>query len=128
MLFIKSTASDLVRVAEDLSDSECISKIWEALILLMHSESERSSATRTKSEAVDLINNIKTRVDAGDDFNDLAKEYSDCPSSNEGGELGSFGRGAMVPEFETAAFALDVDGTSDVVETAFGFHLIKRTS
>jgi peptidyl-prolyl cis-trans isomerase C len=97
-------------------------------ILLMHSESERSSATRTKSEAVDLINNIKTRVDAGDDFNDLAKEYSDCPSSNEGGELGSFGRGAMVTEFETAAFALDVDGTSDVVETAFGFHLIKRTS
>ena len=61
-------------------------------------------------------------------INDLAKEYSDCPSSNEGGELGSFGRGAMVPEFETAAFALDVDGTSDVVETAFGFHLIKRTS
>ena len=97
-------------------------------IFLMHSESERSSATRTKSEAVDLINNIKTRVDAGDDFNDLAKEYSDCPSSNDGGELGSFGRGAMVPEFETAAFALDVDGTSDVVETAFGFHLIKRTS
>jgi parvulin-like peptidyl-prolyl isomerase len=97
-------------------------------ILLMHSETDRSSATRTKSEAVDLINNIKTRVDAGDDFNDLAKEYSDCPSSNEGGELGSFGRGAMVPEFEKAAFALDVDGTSDVVETAFGFHVIKRTS
>ena len=97
-------------------------------ILLMHSESERSSATRTKSEAVDLINKIKTRVAAGDNFSDLAKEYSDCPSSNDGGELGSFGRGAMVPEFETAAFALDVDGTSDVVETAFGFHLIKRTS
>ena len=97
-------------------------------ILLMHSESERSSATRTKSEALDLINNIKVQVDAGGDFNDLAKEYSDCPSSNDGGALGSFGRGAMVPEFETAAFALDVDGTSDVVETAFGFHLIQRTS
>mgnify|MGYP001172331113 FL=1 len=97
-------------------------------ILLMHSESERSSATRTKSEAVDLINNIKSQVDAGEDFNDLAKEYSDCPSSNDGGALGSFGRGAMVPEFETVAFTLDVDGTSDVVETAFGFHLIKRTS
>ncbi len=61
------------------------------------------------------------------EFGDLAGEYSDCPSSNEGGSLGSFGRGAMVPEFETAAFALDVNGISDVIETSFGFHLIKRT-
>lgn len=97
-------------------------------ILLMHSESERSSATRTKSEAADFINNIKTQVDAGEDFNNLAKDHSDCPSSNDGGALGAFGRGAMVPEFETAAFALDIDEISDVVETAFGFHLIKRTS
>ena len=97
-------------------------------ILLMHSESERSSATRSKSEALELIGDIKNRIDAGEDFIKLAKEYSDCPSSNDGGSLGMFGRGAMVPEFETAAFALDVDGTSDVVETAFGFHLIKRTS
>ena len=97
-------------------------------ILLMHSESERSSATRSKSEALELIGDIKNRIDAGEDFNILAKECSDCPSSNDGGALGMFGRGAMVPEFETAAFALDVDGTSDVVATAFGFHLIKRTS
>ena len=52
-------------------------------ILLMHSESERSSATRTKSEAVDLINNIKTRVGAGDDFNDLAKRGAGGVSSME---------------------------------------------
>ena len=96
-------------------------------ILLMHSESERSSATRTKTEAADLINNIKMKIDAGEEFSDLAGEYSDCPSSNDGGSLGSFGRGAIVPEFETAAFALDVNGISDVVETSFGFHLIKRT-
>ena len=91
-------------------------------------ESERSSATRTKSEALELINDIKKQVEVGEDFPALAKEHSDCPSSNDGGSLGMFGRGAMVPEFESAAFALEVDATSDVVETAFGYHLIKRTA
>ena len=97
-------------------------------ILIMHKESERSSATRTESEALELINDIKKQVEMGEDFPVLAKEHSDCPSSNDGGSLGMFGRGAMVPEFEAAAFALEVDATSDVVKTAFGFHLIKRTS
>ena len=96
--------------------------------LVMHKESERSSATRTKSEALELINDIKKQVEVGEDFPALAKEHSDCPSSNDGGSLGMFGRGAMVPEFESAAFALEVDATSDVVETAFGYHLIKRTA
>tara|TARA_B100001027_G_C16030107_1_gene225119 strand:+ start:62 stop:382 length:321 start_codon:yes stop_codon:yes gene_type:complete len=97
-------------------------------ILVMHKESERSSATRTKSEALELISNIKKQVELGEDFSALAKEHSDCPSSNDGGSLGMFGRGAMVPEFESAAFALELDATSDIVETAFGFHLIKRTN
>ena len=97
-------------------------------ILVMHKESERSSATRTESEALELINDIKKQVEMGEDFSALAKEHSDCPSCNDGGSLGTFGRGAMVPEFEAAAFALKVDATSDVVKTAFGFHLIKRDS
>ena len=91
-------------------------------------ESERSSATRTESEALEHINDIRKQVEMGADFPALAKEHSDCPSSNDGGSLGMFGRGAMVPEFEAAAFALEVDAISDVVKTAFGFHLIKRTS
>ena len=74
----------------------------------MHKESERSSATRTESEALELINDIKKQVEMGEDFPALAKEHSDCPSSNDGGSLGTFGRGAMVPEFEAAAFALEV--------------------
>ena len=60
-------------------------------------------------------------------FFDLAKEHSDCPSGNEGGDLGHFGKGMMVPEFEESAFSMEVGETSGVVETSFGYHLIQRT-
>jgi peptidyl-prolyl cis-trans isomerase C len=60
-------------------------------------------------------------------FEEAAKEYSSCPSSQNGGDLGNFTRGKMVPEFENAAFALDVDQVSGVVQTQFGFHIIKVT-
>ncbi len=97
-------------------------------ILVMHNESDRSTASRTKDEAMELINEIKTKLDDGADFSELAGESSDCPSSKNGGDLGQFGRGQMVKPFEEAAFALKVDATSDVVETDFGFHLIHRNA
>lgn len=97
-------------------------------ILLMYDGSMRSSATRSKEEALELINKLKTDIEGGADFAGLAQEHSDCPSGQSGGDLGMFGRGQMVPEFETATFALEVGGTSDVVETAFGYHLITRTA
>ncbi len=56
-----------------------------------------------------------------------ARQHSDCPSSRQGGDLGSFGRGAMLAEFEEAAFGLDVGQSSAVVETEYGYHLIQRT-
>ena len=96
-------------------------------ILLMYAGSQRSSATRSKEEALSQIEDLKTRLEEGADFGELARTHSDCPSGQSGGDLGSFGRGAMVPEFETAAFGLEVGGTSDVVETPFGYHLIHRT-
>ncbi len=96
-------------------------------ILLMYQGSERSTATRSREQAETQINQLKGQIDAGGDFADLAREHSDCPSGKRGGDLGSFGRGQMVPEFERTAFALPVGGTSGVVETAFGFHLIRRT-
>lgn len=74
------------------------------------------------------IDALATQIADGADFGDLAKEHSDCPSGRQGGALGSFGRGMMVPEFEEAAFALEVGETSGVVETDFGFHLIRRTA
>lgn len=74
------------------------------------------------------IDTLASQIADGADFGDLAREHSECPSSRQGGALGSFGRGAMVPEFEEAAFALEVGETSGVVETDFGYHLILRTA
>lgn len=96
-------------------------------ILLMYAGSARSTATRTKAEAQTQIESIRGEVELGADFASLAGQHSDCPSAKKGGDLGSFGRGQMVKPFEDAVFGLDVGGTSGVVETDFGYHLIRRT-
>jgi parvulin-like peptidyl-prolyl isomerase len=96
-------------------------------ILLMYAGSERSRATRSKDEARSKIASIAQDLEGGGDFAALAKAHSDCGSAQAGGDLGSFGRGQMVRAFEEAAFALNVGDTSGVVETAFGFHIIRRT-
>ena len=77
-------------------------------------------AARAKAEEV-----LK-RVKAGENFENLAKEYSDDGSKQNGGDLGWFGKGRMVPEFEKAAFALQPGQTSEIVESQFGFHIIKN--
>ncbi|GBF22627.1 peptidyl-prolyl cis-trans isomerase C [Candidatus Gastranaerophilus sp. (ex Termes propinquus)] len=68
---------------------------------------------------------LKARAAAGESFDDLAKEFSKCPSKERGGDLGYFGKGQMVPEFEQAAFATGVGEVSEPVQTQFGWHLIK---
>jgi parvulin-like peptidyl-prolyl isomerase len=96
-------------------------------ILLMYAGSERSMASRSKPEARRQIQVIAGELEAGGDFEALAREHSDCPSAQRGGDLGSFGRGMMVGAFEDVAFGMEVGGLSGVVETPFGYHLIKRT-
>lgn len=103
-------------------------QIGASHILLMYDGSLRSTATRSQEEAQQKIVDLKADIDAGSDFAELARQNSDCPSSAQGGDLGSFGRGMMVPEFEESAFGLEVGATSDIVMTDFGYHLIKRTS
>lgn len=69
---------------------------------------------------------ILERLKAGESFAKLAQELSQCPSGKNGGDLGTFGRGQMVREFEKAAFALDKGEVSGLVKTQFGYHIIKR--
>ena len=80
-----------------------------------------------KSLAKAKIEELLMQAKAGGDFAELAKTNSDCPSKTKGGDLGFFGKGQMVPEFEQAAFALKEGEISDVVETQFGYHIIRRT-
>ena len=101
-------------------------QVRAAHILLMYQGSDRSTATRSQDEAWQGIHQIKSQLDGGVDFGELAKQHSDCPSSARGGDLGLFGKGQMVKPFEEAAFGLPVGGTSGVVETPFGYHLIHR--
>lgn len=68
---------------------------------------------------------VKAAIDGGVSFEDAAKEHSNCPSSSQGGDLGFFTRGKMVPEFEEAAFTLAIGEVSNPVQTQFGYHLIK---
>ncbi len=68
---------------------------------------------------------LKYRIENGESFGAVAKKYSSCPSGEFGGDLGYFGRGQMVKEFEQAAFSLPVGVVSDPVQTDFGWHLIK---
>lgn len=81
-----------------------------------------------KAKAKAEITDIQKKVKDGGDFAELAKSHSACPSKAQGGDLGKFGKGAMVPEFEKAAFSMKVDDVSDIVETQFGYHLIKKTA
>ncbi len=97
-------------------------------ILIMYRDSERAPTeiTRSKDEARTLIDEVLAKVKNGEKFEDLAREYSDCPSAAKGGDLGAFGHNQMAAAFESASFACEVGGITDVVETPFGYHIIYR--
>lgn len=83
-------------------------------------------ADRTEEEALAKSNEIRKRIAAGEDFAEVArKESDDTGSGAAGGSLGDFGHGAMVPQFEQAAFALPVGQVSEAVKSQFGYHIIQ---
>lgn len=90
----------------------------------MASASARHILVATEAECEDL----KTKIDGGADFGDLAKEHSQCPSGQSGGDLGEFGPGQMVKEFDEVVFSAALNEVQGPVKTQFGYHLLEVTS
>ena len=85
----------------------------------------RAVASHILVESEDQANELKTKIDSGESFADLAKAHSKCPSGQGGGSLGEFGKGDMVPEFDKVVFSdLPVGQCSEPVKTQFGYHVL----
>ena len=84
----------------------------------------RHILVETKEQCAEL----KAQIEAGADFAEVAKANSSCPSSAQGGDLGEFGPGMMVPEFDTVVFNEEVGVVHGPVKTQFGYHLLEVTS
>ncbi len=84
-----------------------------------------NASDEEKLAARHKIEEVQKKIEAGDDFADLARQYSEGPSNVSGGDLGYFDRKKMVKPFSDAAFDLKPGQVSDIIETSFGFHLIK---
>ncbi|NQY35212.1 MAG: peptidylprolyl isomerase [Alteromonadaceae bacterium] len=70
---------------------------------------------------------LKEKIEAGEDFTEIAKEHSNCPSKAQGGALGSFGPGQMVKEFDEVVFSAELNKVQGPVKTQFGYHLVEVT-
>tara|TARA_Y100001934_G_C12155885_1_gene679562 strand:+ start:506 stop:787 length:282 start_codon:yes stop_codon:yes gene_type:complete len=79
-------------------------------------------------DSEELCIELKEKIENGEDFADVAKEHSSCPSGSSGGGLGSFGPGAMVPEFDEVVFKAPINEVQGPVKTQFGYHLLEVTS
>jgi len=88
----------------------------------------KASARHILVETKEVCQNLINEINNGADFADLAKQHSKCPSANKGGELGEFGPGDMVPEFDKVAFNEEVGKPHGPVKTDFGYHIVEITS
>lgn len=87
-----------------------------------------ASARHILVESEEQCQALKERIEAGEDFADIAREFSTCPSKAQGGDLGQFGPGMMVKEFDEVVFSADVNSLQGPVKTQFGYHLLEVTS
>ena len=127
---IRLDRSDFVK-AKEKEEGEKPEEVQASHILISYKGADRADAniSRSKEEAKAEAERIrKLIVDDGKDFAEMAKEHSDGPSSTKGGDLGKFKFEVMAKPFSEAAFALGINEISEVVETGFGFHVIKRTN
>ncbi|MBD3203924.1 hypothetical protein GF327_06500 [Candidatus Woesearchaeota archaeon] len=94
-------------------------------ILICHNQSQGCQNNLSKEQAKEKIQEVIEDLEKGEDFSELAMNCSECPSAEKGGNLGYFTRGQMAEEFEKVAFNMSQGEISGVVETLFGFHIIK---
>ena len=90
----------------------------------MSSATARHILVETEAQCIDL----KTQIEGGADFAALAQAHSSCPSGRDGGDLGEFGPGMMVPEFDAVVFSAPVGAVQGPVKTQFGYHLLEVTT
>ena len=129
---------EIEKVEKDILTQMTINKVLSDIVITdedMKKYYEQNKAQFKKPETISAkhilvsdmeeANSIKKELDNNSiSFEEAAKKYSSCPSKEQGGDLGEFGRGMMVPEFEKAAFELEIGEISEPVKTQFGYHII----
>jgi len=88
----------------------------------------RASARHILVDTEEQCLSLKEKIEGGAEFTDIAKEHSNCPSGAQGGDLGEFGKGQMVPEFDQVVFNDELNKVHGPVQTQFGYHLLEVTS
>jgi peptidyl-prolyl cis-trans isomerase C len=88
----------------------------------------KAQARHILVDSQEQCQSLKDEIAGGADFADLAKQHSSCPSGQQGGDLGEFGPGMMVKEFDAVVFSADVNTVQGPVQTQFGYHLLEVTS
>ena len=130
--------ANLAQVEKDLLTQTTINKVLAEVTVTddeakkyydeHKNEFEQPATVSAKHILVDneeLCSDVKSKIENGElSFEEAARQYSTCPSKEQGGNLGVFGRGMMVPEFENAAFELEIGQISEPVKTQFGYHII----
>ena len=88
----------------------------------------KATARHILVETQEQCEDLKTQIENGTDFTEAARQHSKCPSGQRGGDLGEFGTGQMVPEFDQVVFSKELGQVHGPVQTQFGYHLIEITS
>ncbi len=125
----KAMADSQARLPKPPTEQAQVEMATASHILIRYQGALRTTpdVTRSKEDARKLANQIEAKLKRGADWVATANEYTEDPSGKgTGGKLGTFPKGRMVPEFDNQVFALAPGGISPVVETGFGFHVIKR--
>jgi len=110
-----------------LTPAEFKEEIYKSRLLRQKVAEKFASDESVNADAKAKAEEVLAKVKAGEDFATLAKQYSQDTTASAGGDLGFFAKGKMVPEFETAAFALKAGEVSGLVKTVYGYHIIKVT-